>query len=65
MGKQRQKKKTPKRRTNPIQRRLEQGVKEGASQLPPPTSEQVTPVVERVNIKLYRNVTIMHSNTRY
>ncbi|KAG2192496.1 hypothetical protein INT47_009695 [Mucor saturninus] len=49
MGKQRQKKKTPKRRTNPIQRRLEQGVKEGASNLPPPTTEQVTPVVQRLS----------------
>lgn len=55
MGKQRQRKRTPKRRTNPIQRRIEQGVKEGSSQLPPPTAEQVTPVVERVktNISLF------------
>jgi hypothetical protein len=50
MGKQRQKKKAPKRRMNPIQRKVEQGVKEGASQLPVPTAEQVTPVVERVSL---------------
>lgn len=48
MGKQRQKRKAPKKRMNPIQRRVEQGMKEGSSQLPAPTAEQVTPVVERV-----------------
>jgi hypothetical protein len=50
MGKQRQRKKTPKRRTNPIQRKrgVEQGIKEGST-LPIPTTEQVAPVVERVS----------------
>lgn len=59
MGKQRQKKKTPKRRTNPIQRRLEQGVKDGASELPAPTIEQVTPVVERVKIFFWCQLCIL------
>lgn len=51
MGKLRQKKKAPKRRTNPIQRTLEQRAKEGATSLPAPTPEQVTPVVEKVKKK--------------
>ncbi|KAI9259959.1 armadillo-type protein [Helicostylum pulchrum] len=49
MGKLRQKKKAPKRRTNPIQRTLEQRAKEGAASLPAPTPEQVTPVVEKLS----------------
>lgn len=53
MGKLRQKKKAPKRRTNPIQRTLEQRAKEGAASLPAPTPEQVTPVVEKVKSFLF------------
>ncbi|KAI9343018.1 armadillo-type protein [Pilaira anomala] len=49
MGKLRQRKKAPKRRTNPIQRRLEQGAKEGVNGLPAPTPEQVTPVVDKLS----------------
>lgn len=48
MGKLRQKKKAPKRRTNPIQRTLEQRAKEGTISIPAPKPEQVTPVVEKV-----------------
>lgn len=52
MGKQRQKRKAPKKRLNPIQRRVEQGVSEGQKQIPAPTPEQVTPVIERVILHL-------------
>lgn len=48
MGKQRQKRKAPKKRLNPIQRRVQQGVAEGQKQIPAPTPEQVAPVIERV-----------------
>ncbi|CAO3653544.1 unnamed protein product [Mucor hiemalis] len=49
MGKQRQKRKAPKKQLNPIQRRVEQGVSEGQKQIPAPTPEQVTPVIERLS----------------
>lgn len=52
MGKLRQRKKAPKRRTDPIQRRLEEGAKEGVNGLPSPTPEQVTPVVDKVKFSL-------------
>lgn len=48
MGKQRQRRKAPKKRLNPIQRRVQQGVVEGQKKIPPPTPEQVAPVVDRV-----------------
>lgn len=49
MGKQRQKRKAPKKRLNPIQRRVQQGVAEGQKQIPAPTPEQVAPVIERLS----------------
>lgn len=49
MGKQRQKRKSSKRRTNPLHRKgIEAGLKQGTSSLGVPTAEQVLPVVERV-----------------
>jgi hypothetical protein len=55
MGKQRQKKKTNRRRINPLQRKgIEAGINEANSKIPVPTGEQVAPVVERVKyIKVY------------
>ncbi|CEP07957.1 hypothetical protein [Parasitella parasitica] len=50
MGKQRQKKKSSKRRINPLQRKvIEAGIREANSKIPIPTGEQVAPVVERLS----------------
>jgi hypothetical protein len=52
MGKQRQKRKSSKRRTNPLERKgIEAGLKQGTAQLAVPTAEQVLPVVERVHVE--------------
>lgn len=51
MGKQRQRKKNTRRRINPLQRKgVQAGMDEANSQLPVPTPEQVTPVIDRVRI---------------
>lgn len=61
MGKQRQKKKTSRRRINPLQRKgIEAGINEANSNIPVPTGEQVAPVVERVKyIKVYAKLSLI------
>lgn len=49
MGKQRQKKKSSRRRINPLQRKgVQAGINQANADIPAPTGEQVAPVVERV-----------------
>ena len=61
MGKQRQKKKSSRRRINPLQRKgIEAGINEANSNIPVPTGEQVAPVVERVKyIKVYAKLSLI------
>jgi len=65
MGKLRQKKKNSRRRINPIQRKgIQAGINEANVNMPVPTSEQVAPVVERVNIFVFmQKAELRMSNT--
>ncbi|CAO0800124.1 unnamed protein product [Mucor circinelloides] len=50
MGKQRQKKKSSRRRINPLQRKgVQAGINQANANIPAPTGEQVAPVVERLS----------------
>lgn len=60
MGKQRQKKKSNRRRINPIQRKgIQAGINEVNANIPVPTGEQVAPVVERVDIPVFMQKSVL------